>query len=474
MIKLNALEIKLFGTLRDFLKAKQLDSTLRVAGGWVRDKLLNKESTDIDIALDNCSGERFAELFHEYLKGLDLETHGFGVIRKNPEKSKHLETATIQVFDSWIDFVNLRGEEYGEDSRIPNIVIGTPESDAFRRDFTVNALFYNINDGKIEDFTKMGLADLENGLLRTPLNPLKTFMDDPLRILRGFRFSVRFSFALDPRIFEAIAQPQVKESFVKKISRERIGIEFTANFQKNPSLARAFDFYGLIHTTALWPLILCVPASPVLDKGFADMSRVAAQLDSLLPKFQYINQHYGEKDPTRKFFDWEYFQVALLSSFTMAFFDRKVKDPKKLFVYGLFANSLKLPNRYGDMAAHIQRSVAQLGDYARAGEVQAEDLAMWQRDSGAFWRLCEQLHNTIYEQDIQQGKAKKLELEKQFKERGLENFWDVKPLLDGKEIGHLFGVSGPEIKARQTQMLRWQSRNPEGTKDDFFKASKKV
>ena len=71
--------------------------------------------------------------------------------------SKHLETAVIKVQGQFIDLVNLRSEEYGEDTNIPQIKIGTPEQDAYRRDLTLNSLFYNINKGIIEDFTGKGL-----------------------------------------------------------------------------------------------------------------------------------------------------------------------------------------------------------------------------------------------------------------------------------------------------------------------------
>jgi tRNA nucleotidyltransferase (CCA-adding enzyme) len=83
----------------------------------------------------------------------------------------------------------LRSEEYGEDSRVPEIKIGTPEQDAFRRDLTINSMFYNINLGAIEDFTGKGLIDLREKKANTPLEPLKTFIDDPLRVLRTIRFA---------------------------------------------------------------------------------------------------------------------------------------------------------------------------------------------------------------------------------------------------------------------------------------------
>jgi tRNA nucleotidyltransferase (CCA-adding enzyme) len=76
------------------------------------------------------------------------------VIKANCEKSKHLETATIRVHGIFIDLVNLRSEKYSDNSRVPTIEIGTPEEDAFRRDLTINSMFYNINKGEIEDLTK--------------------------------------------------------------------------------------------------------------------------------------------------------------------------------------------------------------------------------------------------------------------------------------------------------------------------------
>jgi tRNA nucleotidyltransferase (CCA-adding enzyme) len=96
-----------------------------------------------------------------------------------------------------IDLVNLRKEEYALDSRIPTVAFGTPLEDALRRDLTINALFYNINTGQVEDYTEHGIEDLKAGRIRTPLNPEQTFKDDPLRILRVFRFAARYNFSCD-------------------------------------------------------------------------------------------------------------------------------------------------------------------------------------------------------------------------------------------------------------------------------------
>lgn len=96
-LPLTDLEHEIFSTLMKATKAAQLETTLRCAGGWVRDKLLGKSSDDIDIALDNMMGKEFAEKVNEYLASSGQETAGVGVIQCNPEQSKHLETARMKV-----------------------------------------------------------------------------------------------------------------------------------------------------------------------------------------------------------------------------------------------------------------------------------------------------------------------------------------------------------------------------------------
>lgn len=200
---------------------------LRITGGWVRDKLLGDESNDLDIAINHLSGEEFVQKLTEYLTQYhpNLPLRTVHTIKKNPEKSKHLETCTTKIYDRDIDFVNLRSEKYTLDSRIPVIECGTAEEDALRRDATLNALFYNLNESKIEDFTSRGLTDLQNGVLRTPLKPLQTFLDDPLRVLRLIRFASRFNFIVDEETLDAMKTPDIKQSLLHKISRERVGVE---------------------------------------------------------------------------------------------------------------------------------------------------------------------------------------------------------------------------------------------------------
>ncbi|KAF5829607.1 hypothetical protein DUNSADRAFT_15846 [Dunaliella salina] len=194
--------------VRDTVVLNELEQEL-CAGGWVRDKLLGRDSLDIDIALDSMLGKDFAELVNQHLSSQGKEVRTAAVIQSNPEQSKHLETARLKISGLWIDLVNLRSETYARGSRIPQMEFGTPEQDALRRDFTINSLFYNINKGMVEDFTGRGIADLREGIIRTPLPPTETFLDDPLRVLRAVRFAARFACDLEQSVEDAAANKQV-------------------------------------------------------------------------------------------------------------------------------------------------------------------------------------------------------------------------------------------------------------------------
>ncbi|KAG1369875.1 putative CCA tRNA nucleotidyltransferase 2 [Cocos nucifera] len=193
-IDLTEKEEKIFRRLLDVVRHFKLETQLRVAGGWVRDKLLGKDCYDIDIALDNMLGREFCENVNEYLHSIGEEQQGIGVIQCNPDQSKHLETARMRIYDIWIDFVNL-------------------------------SLFYNINTDSVEDFTRRGIQDLNTGYIVTPLPPKATFLDDPLRVLRAIRFGARFGFVLDEDLKKAASDEEVRAAIADKISRERIGHE---------------------------------------------------------------------------------------------------------------------------------------------------------------------------------------------------------------------------------------------------------
>ena len=253
-VQLEPHEAALFDTLTKAAAHQGLSTTLRCAGGWVRDKLLGKTSPDIDIALDDILGAAFAEHVNAYLADQGQTTHGVGVIQSNPDQSKHLETARMRIQDVWIDLVNLRSEDYAQDSRIPEMTFGTPEQDALRRDLTINALFYNLHTKAVEDFTGRGLADLDAGRICTPLPPRETFLDDPLRALRAVRFAARFGFVVVPDLLAASADPEVLAALDTKVSRERVGTEIVGMCE-GPDPTRAME---LLHEAGLAPSVFRV------------------------------------------------------------------------------------------------------------------------------------------------------------------------------------------------------------------------
>ncbi|CAN0569509.1 unnamed protein product, partial [Ectocarpus sp. 12 AP-2014] len=177
------------------------------------------------------------------------------LITSNPEKSKHLETATLRIDNFWVDFVNLRTESYVQDSRIPSINIGTPMEDSFRRDLTINSLFYNVNTGTVEDYTGKGTSDLRLGLVRTPLPPCETLLDDPLRALRAVRFASRLGFRVHPELMEAGRDPRVHEALCTKVSRERVGCELD-QMVRSASPLRAFE---LMEGMKILPMVFPLP-----------------------------------------------------------------------------------------------------------------------------------------------------------------------------------------------------------------------
>ncbi|GAA5924629.1 tRNA adenylyltransferase [Sporobolomyces koalae] len=263
---------------------------LRIAGGWVRDKLLGKESDDIDVSTspDPITGLKFATLFERYLETINRKDimGKLTKIEAKPEQSKHLETATARVFDLSLDWVQQRGQEvYTPGSRIPTVAFGTPIEDAERRDLTINALFYNLRTREIEDQTGRGLSDL--GLrppnpkrIRTPLEPFQTFKDDPLRIVRAVRFAARFGreFELDEEMVRAIERKEIRQALLdpKKISRERVGAELDKMLLgRDPQYA-----FELIERLHLHPLIFLYDHSATFATGSSPSSTPPIEPDS--------------------------------------------------------------------------------------------------------------------------------------------------------------------------------------------------
>lgn len=205
-------ERKIFELLQEC--ARELDAPVYIVGGYVRDRLLGRPSKDMDIVTVG--------------SGIDLAKHLSSKLRPIPRLTvyQRFGTAMIKHKDLEIEFVGARKESYNRNSRKPTVEDGSLEDDQNRRDFTINALAFSLNDDNYGEIIDPfgGLHDLERKIIRTPLEPGRTFSDDPLRMMRAIRFSTQLEFSIELETYEAIAAYRNR---INIISKERIITEMT-------------------------------------------------------------------------------------------------------------------------------------------------------------------------------------------------------------------------------------------------------
>lgn len=198
--------------IRDAAAGSIYQNKLYIVGGFVRDRIMgNPPSDDIDIVYAGNALE-LAEFL--YAKGLSLHP---------PVTYPRFGTAMISIDGINIELVSARKESYSHNSRKPKVEPASLYDDIIRRDFTINTLVENIHTGEIQDLTAYAMDDIKNRLIRTPLDPDITFYDDPLRMLRAIRFSVKFNFTIEEHTYDAIT---ANSNRLDIISRERIRDEF--------------------------------------------------------------------------------------------------------------------------------------------------------------------------------------------------------------------------------------------------------
>jgi poly(A) polymerase len=190
-----------------------------VVGGFVRDKLINRNTKDLDVV---CIGDgieladKVAQKFNPTPQVSFFKNFGTAQIKIPLSKNNADENDFFEV-----EFVGARKESYVAESRKPEVSTGTLEDDQNRRDFTINALAISLNKknyGEIIDPFN-GRQDIESGILKTPLDPKITFSDDPLRMLRAIRFASQLHFEIEPKTFESIIDNAER---IRIVSQERI------------------------------------------------------------------------------------------------------------------------------------------------------------------------------------------------------------------------------------------------------------
>ncbi len=218
--------------------ARRLQVPVYVIGGFVRDRLLNRPCKDVDIVVVG-DGIEYAKALAEELNHNDrisiFKTYG---------------TAQIKTPDLEIEVVGARKESYKSESRNPDVMPGTLTDDQNRRDFTINVLAFSINHDSfgtlIDPFN--GLHDLEQKIIRTPLDPDITFSDDPLRMMRAIRFATQLQFSITPETFAGIKRNAYR---IDIITKERINDELNKIIASpKPSIG-----FNLLHEAGLLQLI---------------------------------------------------------------------------------------------------------------------------------------------------------------------------------------------------------------------------
>lgn len=458
---------------------------------------ISKEEPDIDLALDNMMGREFANKLQSYLKSRNIHCGHISVIQQNPEQSKHLETARVKVNGIYLDLVNLRKESYAQDSRIPHMEIGTPLEDAMRRDLTINSLFYNLNDDIIEDFSGKGLSDLKKGVIRTPLEPRMTLLDDPLRALRAIRFASRFDFEMDLELYNCCRSHEVHIALGEKVSRERIGTEIDYML-RTASYVRAF---GILYETGLYKAVF--NHAPVTDSSFSQEKAFYEAL-VLLSKLDWIRQgktfrysHYSEEDVIIE-------ELAVLS---VAFHRYEVYEEKEKvnLVQHILRHCLKRRNRdcdsvmtvlqsSNDFMAHLSSEVPSNDRIIGVdGEPVRLSIGRILRKSGSLWNMafkvacCRMLKGELEWNTFSRGGQSYLFLQNREEsdmflqkcrdwesfivQLGIEDVYKWKPLLNGTEVLSLLPKlpRGPKIRQVLDAQVEWMLMNPSGTREDCKK-----
>lgn len=553
-IELNEQERRLFDVLRKAAvtwEKGELPNTegqrsvqIRIAGGWVRDKILGLQSNDVDIALDACTGVEFANAVKEYHDSLNdqIDTSNSGgkenankigricVIAANPEQSKHLETATVKIFGNEVDFSNLRSGSYTTNSTTGSTVAGTPLEDSYRRDCTINALYYNLNTKGIEDWTGRGLRDLLSAkVIDTPLEAFETFHDDPLRMLRVIRFAVRYKMELSEKIKTSYENPQIHKELRCKVSRERIGKELEGMISgksANPKVA-----LNLLCEMNLVDDVFCLPDNPDIitgtvvaqshlvetvpyccdgtTNGEEMRSRVRKSawneswqcLQVLSTVLNAITVRSGDSNarkaemilqtnsvPPNVFTPVDvrlvYLAVVLLPFRQLKYLEKR---KTKSVVEYIIREQIKFKNKDADSISILTEN---LDDVVRLLQQNVEDTPTMRLQVGLFLRATKEMWTTalivatVILSRKQQASSDEIDWCSRAKElyetivieMKLDKCWASKPLINGKELVQTLGLDrGPEVGVYMREQVKWTFTNPDGTVDqlhDYLKRFK--
>ena len=474
---LTDLEQKIFSF---FLGHNYKNSIFRVAGGWVRDKLLSIHNEDIDITIDNITGQEYLSLLQSQTK--DINSAQFKIIKNTNSKSSKLETATINLYGKDIDIVNLRKEIYEENSRIPKISAGTAEEDAFRRDITINCLFYNINKKIVEDFTNKGIDDLKKGIINTPKDAKISFNEDPLRVLRVIRFGTRFGFNFDKNILDNL---YISDEFKNIISFQRIEKEFSKmmendRFYSSIYILYKFNYLEYFLNFSELDINFVNKNENIDDKLFINSAVNLILIKSYLDRNNYLKIS-KEKESlilTKEIYKLNNYSCLLLPYKNIQVYESKNKScplskiilSKKFFLQkseindiminiegtSEFLNIIKSEiNRYNISLFLMKYKFKNIFNIIKL--CACEEYLKCINSNG----IIEDINN-----DIMKICNKFNDVISFIEKENLEKIENMKPIVDGKEIKKIFNIKdGKEIKKYIDLVIKEQINNPNITKE---------
>ncbi|QCX52607.1 CCA tRNA nucleotidyltransferase [Elizabethkingia sp. JS20170427COW] len=414
--------------------AKKNQQSAFIVGGYVRDLIMNRKSpTDIDFVTES-SGIKLAETLAN-------------MIEPRPKVSvfKTYGTAMIKFRNMDLEFVGARKESYTENSRNPEVEAGSLEDDQKRRDFTINAMAISLDKNSfgelIDPFN--GLQDIKDKILRTPLEPVQTYSDDPLRMMRAIRFAATLGFDIEENSLKAIQQEAHR---IKIVSMERIMTEFNKiMMSEKPSRG-----LKILEETGLFQIIL---PEIVALKGIEEIDglkhkdnfyhtlevvdNISKNTDNLWLRWAALLHDVG-KAPTKKFtpeFGWSFHGHEFLGS----------KMVKSLF------QRLKLP--LGPERKYVQKMVKLSSRPIALITDDASDSALRRllfdagEDLEDLFTLCKADITTKNPQKQQRFKKNFEYVENKIKEvEEKDHVRNFQPPITGEEIMKLFGLNpGREI-----------------------------
>jgi len=363
--------------------------------------------------------------------------------------------------------------------------------------------------------------DLKDGIIRTPLPPLTTFRDDPLRILRAVRFAGRFGFKCDAELCKAAAQPTVRSDLLNKVSRERYGAELvkilgqrtavdsfellcsfglrsavfrpppSAKTSRDPAVDEAMKRHNQFvesltprpTETAIAEMSIQNPFAVSVDESEKDNPEVTRQAITVMRQIarQFDSPPFKVSDDDR--------QMALLAAFLSPYQAYRVEEKKKHYtpaVTYIVKESIKLPLRESKLCAMLLQSAQALARCTRLNlPFELDDQSRIEREkrlrketgdvlllAAVHWPTAFLLSIVLY--GLRQVELSVRHIDWIVRESGLLGCWDWRPLFDGAQLQKDFGVQGSAIKSLQGYMLDWRFQHPRGGPEDCHRYLEEV